>query len=271
MQYEPIKRKLGKIFSGPLFMRKLFYFILDIALLRTWHVVKALRPVTRLIPDNARILDAGSGLGQYSWRMSRMNREWIITGVDIDIEQINDCNDFFVKCGLSQKVDFIVSDLVKYSEPDTFNLILSVDVMEHIKDDEIVFSNFFRSMQYNGFLIISTPSDLGGSDVHSGNKHSFIAEHVRNGYSVKEITEKHDRAGFRDILTRFTYGKPGYISWHLTMKYPIKMLNASYLFFMILPHYYAIIFPVSIILNIFDLCLTHKSGTGLIITARKIK
>ena len=49
----------------------------------------------------------------------------------------------------------------------------------------------------------------------------------------------------------------------------VKMLNISYLFFIILPFYYLIFFPVSIILNIFDLCLTHKTGTGLLVTARK--
>ena len=53
------------------------------------------------------------------------------------------------------------------------------------------------------------------------------------------------------------------------MKYPIKMLNVSYFFFILLPFYYLIFFPVSIILNIFDLSLTHKTGTGLLVTARK--
>lgn len=271
MQYEPIKRTLGRFFSGPPFMRRLYYFILDLVLLRTWHVARALRSVSRLIPVNARVLDAGSGPGQYSWRMSRMNRDWIITGVDIDNEQVKDCNDFFYKKGLSQRVGFIASDLVKYAEPDTFNLILSVDVMEHINDDDKVFSNFFDSLRDNGYLIVSTPSDSGGSDVYSENDLSFISEHVRNGYSVKEITEKLGKAGFSDIRARYTYGKPGNISWHLTMKFPIKLLNISYLFFIILPFYYLVLFPVSLILNIFDLCLSHRSGTGLLITARKVQ
>jgi hypothetical protein len=47
------------------------------------------------------------------------------------------------------------------------------------------------------------------------------------------------------------------------------MLNMSYLFFIILPLYYLIFFPVSVILNIFDLLLTHKTGTGLLVSARK--
>jgi len=53
------------------------------------------------------------------------------------------------------------------------------------------------------------------------------------------------------------------------MKYPVKMLNISYLFFIVLPFYYLIFFPISIILNILDLHLTHKTGTGLLVVATK--
>jgi hypothetical protein len=141
--------------------------------------------------------------------------------------------------------------------------------MEHIEKDILVFRNFYKSLKNNGVLLISTPSDKGGSDVHNAREESFIDEHVRNGYSIKEITEKLMLAGFRNIEARYTYGKPGNISWRLSMKYPIKMLNVSYLFFVLLPFYYLIFFPVSVILNIFDLFLTHKTGTGLLVTARK--
>ena len=141
--------------------------------------------------------------------------------------------------------------------------------MEHIEKDVIVFQNFYKALKENGILLISTPSDKGGSDVHGDNEESFIDEHVRDGYSIIDITEKLSLAGFRNIETTYTYGKPGNISWRLSMKYPIKMLNVSYLFFIVLPFYYMIFFPFSIILNIFDLCFIHKTGTGLLVTARK--
>ena len=176
---------------------------------------------------------------------------------------------FFGKAGLSERVNFRTGDLTVLTDNDSYNFILSVDVMEHIEEDVLVFTNFYNSLKDNGILIISTPSDQGGSDVHSDEEESFIDEHVRDGYSIKDITGKLTVAGFRNIEAAYTYGKPGNISWRLSMKYPIKMLNVSYLFFLILPFYYLIFFPVSIILNIFDLCLTHKTGTGLLVTARK--
>lgn len=269
MQYEPIKRSMGMFFSGPLFMRKLLYFLMDLLLLRTWHVKKALRKIGKALPPNAAILDAGSGMGQYSWRMSRMGPGWKITGTDINSEQIEDCTVFFRKTGLSDRVSFRIADLTVFREPDKYNLILSVDVMEHILEDEKVFRNFFESLKTDGTLLISTPSDKGGSDVHDEEDESFIGEHVRNGYSIEEIGTKLTVAGFKEVNASYTYGKPGSISWRLAMKYPVKMLNISKLFFLILPFYYLLFFPASIILNIFDLRFKHKSGTGLLVTARK--
>ncbi len=61
--------------------------------------------------------------------------------------------------------------------------------MEHIEDDLKVFGNFYNSLKDNGILLISTPSDRGGSDVHNEKEESFIDEHVRDGYSINDITE----------------------------------------------------------------------------------
>lgn len=252
-------------------MRRVLYFLLDTLLLRTWHVKKALRKARHVFPLQASVLDAGSGLGQYTWRMARMNRRWRITGTDIDCGQTEDCTKFFQKAGLAERIDFKCTDLTDYRKPDAYDLILSVDVMEHIKEDEKVFRNFFDSMKAGGILIISTPSDQGGSDVHDEEGESFIDEHVRNGYSIEDITTRLISAGFNDVNVSYTYGKPGSLSWRFLMKYPVKMLNISYLFFILLPFYYLVSFPVSVILNIFDISLKHKRGTGLLVIARKEK
>ena len=129
--------------------------------------------------------------------------------------------------------------------------------------------NFYNSLKEKGLLIISTPSDQGGSDVHSDSDSSFIDEHVRDGYGSEEIGWKLKDAGFSKITVNYTYGRAGQISWVLSMKYPVRLLNISYLFFFILPFYYVIFFPVAFILNIIDVNTPHKSGTGLIVIAEK--
>jgi SAM-dependent methyltransferase len=269
MQYEPIKKSLGKFFSGSPILRKILYFLMDLLLLRTWHVKKALKKIALDLPQDSRILDAGSGLGQYTWRLSRMNSSWKITAIDISDEQTADSRNFFRKSGLDGRVDLRILDLTCFADRNCYNLILCVDVMEHIKDDLQVFRNFYNALLTEGYLLISTPSDKGGSDAHGENDESFIDEHVRNGYSIEDMTSKLTEAGFDRIRIRYTYGKPGSLSWKLSMKYPVRLLNISYLFFIVLPFYYLVSFPVSLILNIFDLYLNHSSGTGLLVLARK--
>lgn len=269
MQYEPIKRSVGRFFSGPLFLRKLLYFLMDTLLLRTWHVKRAIRNLSRKLPPEADILDAGSGMGQYSWRMSRMGPGWKITGIDINRDDVDSCNDFFAGAGLSGRVSFRCADLTTFSEPGHFDFILSVDVMEHIAADDTVFRNFNDSLREGGMVLISTPSDQGGSDVHDEHGESFIGEHVRNGYGAEEITAKLKNAGFNEVKTAYTYGKPGSLSWRISMKYPVKLLNISKAFFLLLPFYYLIFFPISLALNYLDLRFKHSSGTGLLVTARK--
>lgn len=269
MQYDPIKSSLGKVFNSNTFARISFYKMLDILLLRAWHIKKELRKLKKTFIGEVQILDAGSGFGQYSYFMAGKFKNARIFAVDVKEEQIEDCNRFFKKVHLSERVKFEVADLTQYSEPGFYNLILSVDVMEHIEEDVKVFKNFYASLKKGGVLLISTPSDQGGSDVHDEEEESFIDEHVRDGYNIIEIEEKLRAAGFKNIVSRYSYGGPGKISWRLSMKYPISMLNISKLFFIILPIYYLVTFPFSLILNFLDVRLQHRTGTGLIVVAKK--
>lgn len=268
MQYDPIKRKLGAVFNRTPAFRKLFYRILDLLLLRSWHIRKELRQIEKEKTTPLSVLDAGSGFGQYDYYMARRHKDWHIKGVDVKPEQIADCNTFFDKIGL-KNARFAEADLTTFDEKETYDLVLCVDVMEHIEEDERVLKNFCHAIKEGGMLLISTPSDQGGSDVHrhdheEGGEHSFIDEHVRDGYGIREIADKMKRAGFSKTEVYYQYGPAGKLGWKLSMKFPIIILNTSYLFFIILPFYYLLTFPFVLILNYFDVKGNHTTGTGLI-------
>ncbi len=268
MHYDPIKQLLGRLFNLNPFLRKLFYRLLNILLLRSWHVRKALKRLGPSLPGKAKVLDAGMGFGQYSWWMAAHYRSWRITSADIKKEQVADCNSFFQKTGLADRVEAVEADLVTWNSGEKYDLVLCVDVMEHIAEDRTVFSNFRNMTAPGGFLVISTPSDQGGSDVHSDGDTSFIGEHVRDGYGMEEITEKLRTAGYDEVNVSYTYGTPGSIAWRLSMKYPVIMLSASKLFFILLPFYYIAVMPFVLVLNCADLRGRHKKGTGLLVIAR---
>lgn len=273
MQYDPIKRSLGKVFNSSPFLRMLFYRLLDLLLLRSWHIRKELRTwAAERKAEPVSMLDAGSGFGQYVYGVARNYAQWQILGVDVKEEQINDCNHFFASIG-KKNVRFELADLTKIDWEQEFDLILCVDVMEHIEEDLLVLGNFYRALKPGGMLLISTPSDQGGSDVHHHHESEgpvgFIDEHVRDGYGVEDLKTKFAKAGFESSHIRFQYGLPGRIAWKLSMKYPILLLNHSKLFFILLPFYYLIVFPICLVLNLFDLNFKHASGTGLIAKAWK--
>jgi len=270
MKYDPIKRDLGSVFNSNPGLRKFFYILLDILLLRAWHIKRQIRIWKQNAPANANIIDAGAGFGQYVYFMSKQFPTSNITGVDLKQEQVDDCNRFFSQIGKGDKVKYVAGDLTKYTSENPANFILCVDVMEHILEDEQVFKNFNSSLEQGGMLLISTPSDQGGSDVHDhDHDESFVDEHVRDGYGHAEIKEKLESAGFTGVESYYSYGTPGQISWKLSMKFPILMVNASKLMFILLPFYYSIVMPWCLLLNYLDLIGKHETGTGIIVKAYK--
>jgi len=269
MQYDPVKRRLGVVFNRTPFLRKVFYKLLDLLLLRAWHIQRELRKwAADKTGRELAIYDAGAGFGQYTYWLSGRSSKWSITAIDVKDEQVSDCNAFFQRIGRPQ-VKFEVGDVTKFTRPDSFQLVVCVDVMEHILEDEAALRCYSTSLKQGGMLIISTPSDQGGSDVHEEGEGSFIEEHVRDGYNFEDIRAKCLRNGFSKVEARYSYGAPGKISWKLSMKWPLLMLQASKLFFIVLPFYYLIAYPIAFVLNMADVRMKHSTGTGLIVKAWK--
>jgi len=270
MQYDPVKRQLGAVFDRTPFLRKTFYRLLDLLLLRCWHIQRELRNwIQQRISDGqpvTAIYDAGAGFGQYTYWLSGEVPQARITAIDVKEEQVADCNTFFQRIGRPQ-VRFETGDVTKFQRPDTFDLVVCVDVMEHILEDEAALRCYSTSLKEGGMLIISTPSDQGGSDVHEEGQGSFIEEHVRDGYNIDDIQAKCLRNGFSKVQARYSYGAPGKISWKLSMKWPLLMLNTSRLFFIVLPFYYLLAYPIAFLLNMADVRMDHRTGTGLVVKA----
>lgn len=278
MQYDPIKNTLAGIVKRNVFLRKIFYRILGTIFLREWYVRRKVKLLEqRGLPLCPRILDAGCGFGQYTYFMARYFSDAEILGIDVKVDQIEDCRYFFGRAGFTN-CKFKVEDLTKIDYENAFDFILSVDVMEHIEEDEEVFKRFYRALKPGGKVLINTPSDLGGSGVEisspsppsKGESAGFIGEHVRTGYSRKEIYSKLLIAGFSIGSFEYTYGKWGTRYWKLGIKIPMLMLNKSQAFFLLLLFYY--LFTIWFVWLFMFLDFKEKNkmqGTGILVVGMK--
>jgi SAM-dependent methyltransferase len=269
MYYDPIKNIFANTIRKFPFLRILFYKTLDLMFLRSWYVRRELKDIRQQFGDlDINIYDAGSGFGQYTYFISKKLVPCNIFSVDVKEDWINDCRKFFSQKEITN-VSFAVEDLTSISHQNKFDLIVCVDVMEHIREDVTVFQNFYNSLKKGGYLLINSPSIYGGSDVHQDEEESFIGEHARDGYSKGDLESKLHALGFSTHKCKYTYGFWGDKAWRLGIKYPMILLNISKLFLLILPLYYLLTFPFTLIMMELDFTTKSKTGSGINYIAQK--
>jgi len=270
MYYDPIKNIFADTIRKFPFLRILFYKTLDLMFLRSWYVRRELKELRKKLSSaNIYIYDAGSGFGQYTYFMAKKLIPCNIFAIDVKEDWINDCRDFFKRKEI-KNVSFAIEDLISINHQNKFDLIVCVDVMEHIREDVIVFRNFYTALKNGGYLLINSPSIYGGSDVQHETEESFIGEHARDGYSREDLEAKLHPLGFSTYKSRYTYGFWGDKAWRLGIKYPMLLLNISKLFLLILPLYYLLTFPFTLIMMNMDFTTESKTGSGINFIAKKV-
>lgn len=269
MLYDPIKDIFASVIKKIPLLRIAFYKTLDAMFLRSWYVRRELKKLRKTFGiKSIDIYDAGTGYAQYTYFMSNHLKPNTIYAVDVKENWIKDAEDFFKGKGY-ENVRFGIEDLTKINHSERFDLIVCVDVMEHIHDDVQVFQNYYSALKPGGFLLINTPSIFGGSDVHGDDEESFIGEHARDGYSKEELEKKLHPLGFKTYQSIYTYGFWGDKAWRLGIKYPMLMLNKTKILFIILPFYYLITLPFTFLMMYLDFTTKNKIGAGINFIAQK--
>ena len=274
MEYDPIKDRLGAVARQSPVLTKAFYQALDLVFLRSWYVRRRLRALLGALPQDrpVEVLDAGTGFGQYTYWLLRTFPNVRVTAVDVKTDYLEDIAAFLAQTPYLRRVRLYERDLTApppASEHGRFDLVLSVDVMEHIEDDRGVFRGFREVLKPGGYVVVNTPSDLGGSGVTEEGAESFIGEHVRDGYPLAELTEKLETAGLPVVGHEYAYGRIGSAGWRVLVQGPIQALGKSFWFAPAVAAYYAAALPVGLALNAADLARDNAEGTGHLIVAQK--
>lgn len=266
MDYESVKESIGKIIAGKPFLTKVFFFLLGRLFLRARYVKRALRELIPSLPGERPLaLDAGFGYGPYSYYIAKKYPRISVTSVEIIEKHLRDFSRFARDAGL-KNIETVKLDLREMDYKSRFDLALSVDVMEHIEQDLTVLENIHRSLKEGGVLLLHTPHLSMANRRNGGSLHE---DHVRDGYSTDEIMGKLKIAGFNRIEYELSYGKYGSTAWILLQKIPLAALGKSKLFYLLLPLYFAVIYPVAEFLMWFDTRKHNREGGGILVKAWK--
>lgn len=204
-----------------------------------------------------KILDAGSGIGTYSFWLSKIFKNSKITAGEIDKNKLRFLKKFTKDLDV-KNVEFEYRDISKVSkEKNTYNLIINIDVLEHIRDYRDVLKNFYNQLSKNGYLYIHTPQSSQKRIFKSLEKWHH-EDHVREGFEPETLKEDLRKLGFKIIIAKETFGFFGKLAWelnHLSFQKGFMMAG--------------LIYPFLYVISLLDLFTVNKDGLGISILAQK--
>jgi len=150
------------------------------------------------------ILDVGCGTGALDFYLAKQANS--VTGIDISKNAIKACKRDAKALGVSNKTAFFVKDISKSLIQKKFDVVICLEVIEHIKNDKRLMNNISKSIKKNGLLIISTPSQ-NAPLYKMGLLEDFESRvgHLRR-YNMKSITNEIKNVGLTVIYEKATEG-----------------------------------------------------------------
>lgn len=268
--YDPVKDRFANLIRKSVFLRTLFYRLLDLFFLRSWYVRRVVKEHARDLEQSGswKLLDAGSGFGQYDRFILNTFDEVQVTAVDVKQDYLQDSRNYFEAKNLSQRIEFRQMDLLEPEFKQEYDFVICIDVLEHIEDDRKVIKNLQSVLKPGGYFLMHSPSIYSEED--AGEDDTFVDEHARAGYAKEDIREKLESAGLQPVSIEYTYGEKGHRAWELLIKYPMLWMNRYKLWILpLLAIYYLFTLPYGLLLMKLDMKGTNEKGTGIYALARK--
>lgn len=172
----------------------------------------ALRTLSRSAPRD--ILDAGSGIGAYVLRLAKLFPTAEVAGWDLDSGKVEFAKQLARESRIGnahfERRDICANDLPE----NAFDLVISIDVLEHIHDHAAALRNLSRVTKPGGFLFLHTPQP-NQRRVFKRFQSWHHEDHAHEGFLKDELVSSLQAAGFIVVSVRESFGLPGRLAWEL--------------------------------------------------------
>jgi 2-polyprenyl-3-methyl-5-hydroxy-6-metoxy-1,4-benzoquinol methylase len=244
--------------------------------------LKALLPFTKPAANTACLLiTCGDNNGALNWYFRRTGGQW--TWADLQDENIGQMEEL-----LCEKVH-LASDHHLPFDDDAFELIVAIDVLEHLQDDQPFLIETLRLLKPGGSAVVTVPNGdprlLANKTKQAVGMRPEIYGHTRAGYSLSELSQAMQSSGFQ------INGKGGYSRFFTEM---IELvINFGFVFMLskkrgqraegqIAPtkaselkthgaayRIYSLVFPLLRLLSKLDALLPASTDNAVIVAGRK--
>lgn len=225
------------------------------------HIIRAIQDIS--LPPNARVLDGGCGRALVLFWLAKRYPLYSLLGIEIEEEKVIRNRDIAMSLGINDRLSFVHSDISKISfDEDIYDLIISLDVLEHIVADVEVLQSFYRALKPHGWMVLHLPLR------HQLQRRSFpvfrnhlVGDHVRDEYLPQEIEAKLKRAGFQMVNLCYGFGTVGELAFELNnLFWTIPWLRAIIAI---------LLYPLTWVLALWDVNKQHREGNSMIIIAQR--
>jgi SAM-dependent methyltransferase len=207
-----------------------------------------------------RILDAGCGPGVFTMELAKRHPEAEVVGVDIDPAAVERAGTIARRAGILN-CRFQVGDVTGLGFRGEFDLVVSVDNLEHIADDVGALRCLCQALGTGGKLVLHTPNYYRRWLLLGRRVNFDVPGHARPGYHDEELRSKLERAGFTRVETQATYGVVE--TFTNNVSYLITGADRRN------KQLYAVVFPILLSLSYLGQFSRPRWGAGLLATATR--
>lgn len=221
--------------------------------------IRMRRVLSKVGGNYGAILDAGCGIGVFSMQLAKLHPEAQVMGVDLEESLVKKATEITRHAKISN-CEFQLGDVTNLHLDRKFDLIVSVDNLEHVENDVRALESFRRLLNPGGRLVVHVPGYYRRWPVFERKVNFDVPGHVRPGYLKEQLAERLNNAGFALIEQCYTFGLLENLSNNISYAITGADKRNRYL--------YAMVFPFLAILAYFGGFQRPSWGAGVLAVCR---
>ena len=194
------------------------------------------RKVLRRLPLHKfeKVLDLGCGQGEYAFMLAEAAPDLKVVALDLEPKRIKKIQTIAGEKGI-KNLRTHTGKAETLHEKNSFDLIYSVDVFEHIEEEQMPFKQAYGLLKKEGYLFVKMPSKIQNTvlpeQLFTEHTKWLNDEHIGQVYMLEDLENRMSKEGYKIIYSSASDGLISRLSWELSylLKKQHAVMNLAFL------------------------------------------